>query len=100
MDLYLRKVAHQQAHENYRVVLKDEAGEIEIGSIGPQHEAGAVRRWRWGIDTVIPMREADQGGYGADLKDCQKRFKVAWNKFAEDPARLADFMRVKRQRLP
>jgi hypothetical protein len=26
MDLYLRKIIHPQAHENYRVILKREAG--------------------------------------------------------------------------
>ena len=78
-------------------MLKDT--ETEIGSIGPHHEAGAVTRWVWAIDTVLPMRESDQTGQGDDLKDCQKRFKIAWEKLAADPARLADFMRLKRQRL-
>jgi hypothetical protein len=36
MDLYLRRVIHPQAHENYRVVLKRDEGEFEIGSIGIQ----------------------------------------------------------------
>ena len=34
MTLYLRKVIHAQAYENYRVVLKIEEGEFDIGSIG------------------------------------------------------------------
>ena len=34
MALYLRKVIHPQAHDNYRVILKLEDGEVEIGSIG------------------------------------------------------------------
>ena len=34
--LYLRKVIHPQAHDNYRVILKGEEGEFEIGSIGIQ----------------------------------------------------------------
>ena len=34
MAFYLRKVIRPQAHENYRVVLKIEEGEFEIGSIG------------------------------------------------------------------
>ena len=38
MDLYLRKVIHPQAHGNYRIILKSEDGEFEIGSIGIQHE--------------------------------------------------------------
>jgi hypothetical protein len=37
----LRKVIHPQAHENYRVMLKDDGDEIELGSIGIQHDAGA-----------------------------------------------------------
>src|SRR5215831_16849522 len=52
MNLYLRKVVHPQAHDNYRVVLKRDGDEFEIGSIGIQHDAA----WRWGIDTVIPLR--------------------------------------------
>ena len=31
MNLYLRKVIHPQAHENYRVILKGEDGEFEVG---------------------------------------------------------------------
>jgi hypothetical protein len=34
MDLYLRKVVHPQAHDNYRVILKDDGIEVEIDSIG------------------------------------------------------------------
>jgi hypothetical protein len=52
MNLYLRKVIHPQAHDNYRVILKLDEREFEIGSIGIQDGAA----WRWGIDTVIPMR--------------------------------------------
>ena len=37
MNLYLRKVVHPQAHDNYRVVLKRDEGEFEIGSNGIQH---------------------------------------------------------------
>jgi hypothetical protein len=42
MDLYLRKVVHPQARDNYRVILKDNGLEIEIGSIGIQHGSGAT----------------------------------------------------------
>jgi hypothetical protein len=38
-------------------------------------------------------------GYGPDRKDCQRRFQAAWEAFASDPARLVEFMRMKRQRL-
>jgi hypothetical protein len=34
MDLCLRKVIHPQAHDNYRVILKRDGDEVEIGSIG------------------------------------------------------------------
>lgn len=46
------------------------------------------RRWVWGIDTVIPMREADQTGFGGV------------GEASLHPANLSDFMRMKRQRLP
>jgi hypothetical protein len=38
MKIYLRRVTHSQVHDNYRVILKREEGEFEIGSIGIQHE--------------------------------------------------------------
>jgi len=72
MSLYLRKVIHPQAHDNYRVVLKDYIPEIEIGSIGVQHNG-----WTWAIDTVIPMREMDAQGTGKDRKDCIRQFREA-----------------------
>jgi hypothetical protein len=34
--------AHIKAHDNYRVILKYEVGEVEIGSIGIQHGSGAT----------------------------------------------------------
>jgi hypothetical protein len=96
MPLFLRRI--EPGRESYRFILADEDGETELGSIGPQHATGGTTRWVWGIDTVIPMREADQSGFGADRKDCMKRFHAAWEKFASDPARLTEFMRMKRQR--
>jgi hypothetical protein len=62
MDLYLRKVSHPQAHDNYRVLLKDDGLALEIGSIGIQHGSGATEDWLWAIDTAIPMREVDSQG--------------------------------------
>jgi hypothetical protein len=59
MDLFLRKVIHPQAHEKYRVLLKDNGVEIELGSIGVQFEG-----WHWGVDAVVPMREVDAEGSG------------------------------------
>ena len=47
MDLFLRKVDHVQAKDNYRVILKTEEGELEIGSIGIQYHAGPDPLWIW-----------------------------------------------------
>jgi hypothetical protein len=99
MDLFLRKVVHVQAKDNYRVILKTEEGEFEIGSIGIQYHAGADPVWNWGIDTVIPMRELEDEGQGKDRADCMKRFKAAWTKFASDEARLTEFLVAKRTRM-
>ena len=99
MDLYLRKVLHPQAVDNYRVLLKDDGLELEIGSIGIQHGSGATKHWTWAIDTVIPMREGDAQGRGKDQKDCMRRLKAAWDKFSSDPARLTEFLQAKRKRL-
>ena len=100
MDLYLRKVIHPQAQENYRVILKDDdCQEIEIGSIGIQHAAGGRTLWRWAIDTVLPMRGLEPRGTGRDRDDCMKHFRAAWERFAADPARLTEFIQAKRKRL-
>jgi len=64
MDLYLRKVIHPQAHDNYRVILKDDGLDVEVGSIGIQHGSGVTEHWAWGIDTVIPMRTHRTQGRG------------------------------------
>ncbi|HZR86505.1 MAG TPA: hypothetical protein VFB02_06860 [Bradyrhizobium sp.] len=49
MDLFLRRVIHPQAHDNYRVILKHDGTEFEIGSIGIQHGSGGSVFWAWGI---------------------------------------------------
>ena len=94
MDLYLRRVIHSQAHDNYRVILKLDEGEFEIGSMGIQH--GGV--WAWGIDTVIPMRALEMQGEGRDCRDCMKQFKAAWERFADVEANLTEFLNMKRKR--
>ena len=71
MNLYLRKVIHPQALDNYRIILKGDDSEFEIGSIGIQHG----RVWSWGIDTVIPMRTLETQGKGKGRKDCMLQFK-------------------------
>jgi hypothetical protein len=94
MELFLRKIIHPQAHDNYRVILKDNGAEIELGSIGVQFDG-----WVWGIDSVIPMRELETEGSGKDRKDCMRQFRAAWNRFSADPARLTEFFEMKRKRL-
>ena len=44
-DLYLRKVVHPQALDNYRIILKYDGLEVEVGSIGIQHVSGATEAW-------------------------------------------------------
>jgi hypothetical protein len=94
MNLYLRKVVHPQAHENYRVILKREGDEVEIGSIGIQH----VAAWRWGIDTVVPMRVPETQGKCKNRRDCMRQFKTAWEPFAGDEANPVEFLNAKRKR--
>jgi len=98
MDLYLRRVIHPQAIDNYRVVLKNGGDEIEVGSIGIQHAAGARSYWTWGIDTVAPMPGLEAQGTGQDRDDCMRLFRAAWERFCADPARLAQILEMNRKR--
>jgi hypothetical protein len=76
MDLFLRKVIHSQARDNYRVILKDDGGlEVEVGSIGIQHGSGGSVFWAWAIDTVLPMRDITARGRGNGRDDCMKQFR-------------------------
>ena len=98
MDLYLRKVEHgRQSPEDYRVILKDDGDEVEIGSISIQHSASAQYYWKWAIDTVIPMRADQTQGRGTDRADCMRKFKEAWARFAADDANLTMFLAEKRR---
>ncbi len=95
--LYLRKVNHPQATDNYRVILKsEEAEDVEIGSIGV-NLYHVERTWHWGIDTVIPMRTLDREGTGRDRADCMRQFKAAWAEFSADAANLTEFLEAKRR---
>ena len=98
MDLDLRKVRDAYP-ESYRVVLKEDGDEIELGSIGIQRTAGLSSEWHWGIDCVIPMREVDAQGAGKDRADCMRKFRAAWDRFSSDRARLTEFLEMKRKRL-
>ena len=94
MDLFLRKVIHPQAHNNYRVILKDEGLEIELGSIGVQFDG-----WHWGIDRIVPVREQDGEGSGKDRAHFMRQFRAAADRFSADRARLTEFLEIKRKRL-
>lgn len=97
MPLYLRKIDHPQAVDNYRVVLKVDETEYEVGSIGPQRTADVDLVWHWGIDSAIPMRAIQTEGSGDNLRDCMAKFKAAWERFSSDPARLTEFLEAKRR---
>ena len=98
MDLYLRKSDHGQlGPEIYRVILKDDGDEVEIGSISVQHSASAQYYSKWAIDTVIPMRADQTQGRGTDRADCMRKFKEAWARFAADDANLTMFLAEKRR---
>jgi hypothetical protein len=94
MELFLRKVIHPQAHDNYRVILKDDGVEIEVGSIGVQFDS-----WHWGIDNIVPMVGTETDGIGKDRKDCMRQFRAGWDRFSADPIRLSEFLEMKRKRL-
>jgi hypothetical protein len=98
MDLYLRKSDRGQlGPEIYRVILKDDDDEVEIGSISVKHSAGASYYWSWAIDTMIPMRSMETSGRGKDRPDCMRKFKSAWERFAADEANLTMFLAEKRR---
>jgi hypothetical protein len=47
---------------------------------------------------MYPMKETEAQGTGTDRKDCMRQFRAAWDRFSSDPARLTEFLEVKRQR--
>jgi len=100
MDLYLRRVIHPQAIDNYRVILKHEGLDFEVGSIGIQHGGAGSVFWAWAIDTVVPMRDVTAQGRGQDREDCMRLFRAAWERFCADPAQLSQFLATKRKRIP
>jgi hypothetical protein len=68
------------------VILKQDGEEIGLGSIGVQNLTGARAGWRWGIDTVVPMRELESEGEGRDKADCMRQFKAAWQAVCVRPS--------------
>jgi hypothetical protein len=98
IDLFLRQVRHPQARDNYRVIAKVDGDEIEIGSVGVRLGAGIAEGWTWGIDTVVVMRSFETEGTGKDRTRSMKQFRAAWDRLASDPARLIEFLAMKRAR--
>jgi hypothetical protein len=60
--------------------------------------AARAASWTWGIDTVVPMRGEETEGSGKDRKDGMRQFPAAWDGFSSDPARLTEFLVMKRKR--
>jgi hypothetical protein len=75
-------------------VIKLDGEGIEVGSIGIQ-TTNTGSTWHWCLDAVVPMASIESEGHGADLPDCQRQFKAAWERFSADPARLSDFLAMK-----
>ena len=96
MDLFLRKVIHSHARDNFRVIFHHDDEELEVGSIGVQNFTAGETRWAWGIDCVIPMHRLEIEGDGASRHDCMRKFKAAWLTFAGDEAQLIEFLNAKR----
>lgn len=98
-DLLLRKVTgHPQTNDAYRVVLKSDDGEVDVGSIGKQIVSRQRVFWRWGIDTVLPRQPFATDGEGRDREDCMAQFRAVWEVFASEPERLAEFLKTKKAR--
>jgi hypothetical protein len=96
-DLYLRKVDHAQARDNYRVVLKTDGDEFEVGSIGVQTFTSSDTAWTWGIDTVMPMRDHQAEGRGKDRMDCMDKFRAAWERHCARARWRDEFLAMKRK---
>jgi hypothetical protein len=95
MNLFLRRVHHPQARDNYRIVVKLDGDEFEVGSIGVQTtNTGTI--WTWGLDGILPMGDIESEGTGKGVGECMRRFRAAWDRFSADPTRLSEFMRLKR----
>lgn len=94
MDLFLRRVHHPQARNNYRVVVKLDDGEIEVGSIGIQ-TTNTGSMWVWGLDAAVPIKIRSEGT-GKGVGQCMRRFRVAWDQFAANEINLRAFLKTKR----
>jgi hypothetical protein len=50
-----------------------------------------------GIDNTIRMRNAELQGTGKDRADCMKKFRAASDRFSSDPARLIEFLEMRKR---
>jgi hypothetical protein len=97
-QLYLRKVQHPQAADNYRVILRTEHdNEFEIGSIGVQTFTSGDTAWTWGIDTVMPMLDHQSEGRGKNRMDCMDEFRAAWESHCARAGWRDEFLAMKRK---
>ena len=46
---------------------------------------------------MIPMRSWENQGDGKDRRDCMKKFRVVWDRFAADEGNLVEFLNEKRK---
>jgi len=53
--------------------------------------------WTWGIDTVLPLKDHEAEGRGADRKDCMVKFRAAWERHCARPGWLDEFLAMKRK---
>ena len=70
-------------------------GEFEIGSIGVQTFTSSDPAWTWGIDTVLPPRDHQTAGRGADRHDCMVKFRKAWEGHCKQSGWLDEFLAMK-----
>jgi hypothetical protein len=61
--------------------IKDDGVEIELGSIGVQHEG-----WVWGIDNIVPMIGEETDGVGKDRRLILPPIYPSWS-YAKAQAR-------------
>lgn len=91
MNLFLCRVRHPQARDNYRVIVKLDGAEIEVGSIGIQ-TTNTGSMWVWGLDCVVPMGGVESEG----TAKVYAPLRAAWDRFAADKANLTAFLKMKR----
>jgi len=96
MGLYLRQLRPDR--EGYRVLIKLDETEFEVGSIALGPGVGDELVWQWAIDAQIPMRIDLSAGIGTDRKDCMRMFRKTWEDLNAEPGWREEFLAAKRRR--